>query len=83
MIQQIKRHADGLFIFSMVILIVAFGIFLFYTFDKPSERVRHYECYSGGVLVVDQDYRLNNIGNLLDESGNRVSLDNLDCVITR
>ena len=83
MIQQIKWHADSLFIFSMVVLILAFSIFLFYTFDKPSGRVRHYECYSGGVLVVDQDYRLNNIGNLLDESGNRVVLDNLDCVIRR
>jgi len=67
----------------MMVLAIVFAAWFANGIDKPSSRVRHYECYSGGVLVVDQEYRLSKSGALLDESNNKVILDNLECVVTR
>jgi len=79
----LRDHEFGVFVLVMIILTLVFSVWFAVNIDKPSKRVRHYECYSGGVLVIDQDYRLSKGNLLIDESGERVSLKNLDCVVTR
>lgn len=50
--------------------------------DNVSSRSWHYQCYSGGVLVIDQEYPLNGLGHPLDpETHERVYFKGMDCVV--
>jgi hypothetical protein len=76
-------HGFTIFVIVAIAIVLVLGFMIVNSWDKPSDTVHHYECYSGGALVVDQDFRLTKGGSLLDESGSRVRLKNLDCVVTR
>ncbi len=75
------RHEFTMFLIIVVIVgLLAIGAVLRAS-NNVSSRTPHYECYRGGVLVIDEDYPLNGLGHIVDpEAHERVYFKGMDCV---
>jgi hypothetical protein len=80
---QIMKHEALIFSAVVVLIAVIIGINLG-IWGNNTPRVRHYECYSGGVLVVDRDYHITNLrSHPVDEDGDFIDFRRMQCVVTK
>ena len=81
----LEEHEFIVFLAIMLAIVAVCFIVIFGASDHVSTtRSWHYQCYSGGVLVIDQEYPLNGLGHPLDpETHERVYFKGMDCVVTR
>ena len=80
----LEEHEFMVFLAIMLAIVAVSIIVVFGARDHVSSRSWHYQCYSGGVLVIDQEYPLNGLGHALDpETHERVYFKGMDCVVTR
>jgi len=82
--EWLYHHEYIIFIAIMLVIVIAGTLVMVGAKNNVTDRTWHYQCYSGGVLVIDQEYPLNGLGNALDpETHERVYFKGMDCVVTR